>query len=261
MSDEQVVEAPEAAEVSAELSEARKEASRFGWRPLDQWDGDESAWVDADKFLARGQEYNGFLKKENGRLNTRLSEVEKTLQEFAAHHEKVAAQAYERAVKDLKEARKEAIRNQDVDAQLQVEEQLEELKEQRQAPLPKAPAQSPENAAAFNEWTSRNAWFGKDAEATQFAEDVGKGLAGKVTGVEFLKRVERAVKAEFPDLFSNPARRAAPGVDGGSTRGASRGGKSYGDLPQEAKAACDKFVKQKLMTKEQYVKEYFEGEE
>ena len=138
MSDEQVVEAPEAAEVSAELSEARKEASRFGWRPLDQWDGDESAWVDADKFLARGQEYNGFLKKENGRLNTRLSEVEKTLQEFAAHHEKVAAQAYERAVKDLKEARKEAIRNQDVDAQLQVEEQLEELKEQRQAPLPKA---------------------------------------------------------------------------------------------------------------------------
>jgi hypothetical protein len=32
--------------------------------------------------------------------------------------------------------------------------------------------------------------------------------------------------------------------------------KGYNDLPAEAKAACDKFVKQKLMTVEQYVNEY-----
>jgi len=36
----------------------------------------------------------------------------------------------------------------------------------------------------------------------------------------------------------------------------SSGKKSYGNLPPEAKAACDKFVKQGLMTKEAYVAEY-----
>lgn len=258
MSEEQVME-ESAADVTPELEEARKEASRFGWRPLEEWNGDEAAWVDADKFLARGKEYNGFLKKENERLNSRLSEVEKTMQEFAKHHETVAQQAYDRAVKDLKEARKEAIRNQDVDAQLQVEEQLEELKEQR--PQPARNPVPPQGQAEFQEWAGRNEWFGKHPAATEFAEDVGKGLAGKVTGVAFLQRIERAVRAEFPDLFSNPARRSAPGVDGGGTRGTGRGGRSYSDLPPEARAACDKFVRQKLMTKEQYVKEFFEGEE
>jgi hypothetical protein len=35
------------------------------------------------------------------------------------------------------------------------------------------------------------------------------------------------------------------------------GGKSYAALPDDAKKACDRFVKQGLMTKEQYIKDYF----
>ena len=47
----------------------------------------------------------------------------------------------------------------------------------------------------------------------------------------------------------------------GSTNGTARpsvssGKKSYNNLPSDAKSACDKFVKQGLMTKEQYVAEY-----
>ena len=45
-------------------------------------------------------------------------------------------------------------------------------------------------------------------------------------------------------------------VGTGSTSRPAKGKKSYESLPAEAKAACDKFVKQGLMTREEYVKEF-----
>jgi len=239
--------------------EAEKTASRFGWKPQDEWTGEPDGWVDAETFLSRGKEYNGFLRKENDRLNSRLSEVERSMQEFAEHHKKVAENAYKQAVKDLKEARKEAIRTGDTEAQLELEEKLEELGTQPPVAETKAPEISAESRAAFQEWTQRNSWFGPNKEATEFANDIGSALMGKVTGVEFLKRVERAVRAEFPDLFTNPNRTKAGAVDTSAHGNTGSGkGKTYGDLPAEAKAACDKFVKNKWTTREQYVKEFFE---
>ena len=43
---------------------------------------------------------------------------------------------------------------------------------------------------------------------------------------------------------------------GGNGTRVVKGKKSYENLPSEAKAACDKFVKQGLMTREEYVKEF-----
>jgi hypothetical protein len=47
-------------------------------------------------------------------------------------------------------------------------------------------------------------------------------------------------------------------VESGSGRQGRSGGssQSYDNLPAEAKAACDRFVKQKLMTREQYVADF-----
>lgn len=244
--------------------EAEKTATRFGWKPEAEWTGEPDSWVDAETFLSRGKEYNGFLRKENDRLNGRLSDLEKSMQEFAAHHKKVAENAYKQAVQDLKDARKEAIRTGDAEAQLELEDKLEELKQnppvvEAQNDAPRAKQVSPENREVFDAWTERNPWFGPNKEATEFANDIGSALTGKVTGVEFLKRVERAVRAEFPQLFTNPNRSSAGAVDTGSVNSPASGkGKTYSDLPPEAKQACDKFVKNKWTTREQYVKEFFE---
>jgi hypothetical protein len=63
------------------------------------------------------------------------------------------------------------------------------------------------------------------------------------------------VKAKFPDKFENPRRKAAM-HEGGGARGESKRGKSYANLPADAKATCDRFVKKGLMTKEAYVDAY-----
>jgi hypothetical protein len=65
---------------------------------------------------------------------------------------------------------------------------------------------------------------------------------------------------EFPSKFGTKKKVTSNGspVESGSGRQSrqSPSSKSYENLPPEAKAACDRFVKQKLMTKEQYVSEY-----
>jgi hypothetical protein len=73
--------------------------------------------------------------------------------------------------------------------------------------------------------------------------------------------VKEGVKEAFPHKFDNPNRNKAASVDGGANRGASTGrpkSKTYNDLPADAKMQCDKYVNQKLMTKEKYIQEYFE---
>ena len=65
-----------------------------------------------------------------------------------------------------------------------------------------------------------------------------------------LEKLGRAPKAKA----RNPVERSSPGsgynrISGGKSR--------YEDLPPEAKQACDLFVKQKLMSREEYVESYF----
>ena len=63
--------------------------------------------------------------------------------------------------------------------------------------------------------------------------------------------------AHKPDKFKNPRRQQAAAVEGaGGSTYRSGGVKGYADLPPEAKAACDKFVNQKLITQKQYLAEY-----
>ena len=77
-------------------------------------------------------------------------------------------------------------------------------------------------------------------------------------GKPFLKEVERQLKEEFPHKFQNQRQNAPAAVHGGESKGGAKpNGKGYRDLPPEAKQMCDSFVKQGLLTKEQYVKDFF----
>ena len=63
---------------------------------------------------------------------------------------------------------------------------------------------------------------------------------------------------EYPDKFGNPRREQASSVaEPGSQAPRPKKGKTYDDLPPEAKAACDKFVRTiPGYKREDYVKEY-----
>ena len=74
--------------------------------------------------------------------------------------------------------------------------------------------------------------------------------------MDFYKELSSAVAKKFPD--TNPNRDRAPSVEGGGgTNRPKAGGNTYKSLPAEAKAACDDFVTDGIMTREEYVTDYF----
>ena len=70
---------------------------------------------------------------------------------------------------------------------------------------------------------------------------------------ERLDEVSRRVRAEFK---KEPARKL-PAVEGARVESAKKAAKTYNDLPPEAKVACDNYVKASILSREDYVKDYF----
>ena len=248
------------------------EARKFGWAPLEEFKGEENQWRTADEFLQRGKEINGFLRKDlqkiqdkNQTLETELRSVRETMGEFKKFHEQTEERSYKKALAELQTQKKEAITDGDGAAVIEIESAIDQLKEER-APVKQEQQTNPNDELyrqQFVTWSGQNEWFQKDvslrAAANGFA-DIVKAESPNLVGTGFLEAVAAKVKEAFPDRFEQSAREKPQSVEGNS--GTPRGNgnkKSFADLPPEAKAACDKFVKEGLVTREQYINDYFEG--
>ena len=95
--------------------------------------------------------------------------------------------------------------------------------------------------------------------------DVSNGLGATVrkqfphlSGRAFLDKLDERIAEYFPTKTAlKKARGSAVDSTGNVRAGGSTGKKSYDNLPAEAKAACDKFIKQGLFkTKQEYVDNY-----
>ena len=252
---------------------AENEARKFGWSPKEEFKGPEEQWRSAEEFLQRGKEINGFLRKDlekiqgkNQSLESELLEVRKAVQEFKKFHEQTEDRAYKKALADLQLQKKEAITDADGAAVIEIENKIDELKESRTASPAADTKESNPNDELYRQqfitWSSQNDWFQNDvslrAAANGYA-DVVKAENPGLVGTPFLEAVAAKVKEAFPEKFTSN-RDKPQSVEGNtSTPRSNSSKKGYADLPQEAKAACDMFVGQGLMTKEQYIKDFFEG--
>lgn len=263
-------------DLSSEPSPAEAEARLYGWRPKDEFHGPEDKWRTAEDFLEEGKRINGFLRKDLDKLraqlaekDSRIAEIQQTVAEFARFHEETEARSYQRALKELKAARAEALRENDGATVVEIEGQIESLEEARAAakpPVAKPAQQTPGPDPIWTGWLAENSWFQENPKARAVANGYSELLraeAPDLVGRAFLDEVKLRVQTDFPELFSNGNRaRAAAVSSSGESRGAGASGtrgKTYSDLPADAKAMCDKFVSQKLVKdRETYVREYFE---
>jgi hypothetical protein len=261
--------------------EILKEAESQGWVPKEKFRGNETDWVDADVFVKRGREILPILRKNNENLMRELNHTKEQLKEFreaAEEFKKFQKDSYERKVAEyetrlaeIKASRAQAINDGDGQKVNALDEALdtvkEEIKEAKQAVKEAAkPVSDPVPSSidpALQVWLDKNKWFGNDRRLTAIANGVGESLRLEqptLKGQEFLDRLDEILKEEMPDKFGGETKKKASGspVESGAGRASRSGGssRSYDNLPPEAKAACDRFVKQKLMTKEQYVAEY-----
>src|SRR5882757_6572959 len=91
-------EAPQSAEPSPVETSARE----LGWVPKEEYEGDETRWLDAGEFVRRQPLFEKIEKQ-----NRELKEIKRTVAQFAQHHAKVRETEYQRAIANL-EAQKVA---------------------------------------------------------------------------------------------------------------------------------------------------------
>lgn len=259
----------EAAEVGQEAPKAdpklEARAKRMGWVPQEDYRGPKDNWRSAGEFIAHGEAELPILKERNRKLDDQVAKLEKklgdldgTIKEFAEHHSKVEQRAHARAVKELKTEQRKAVEEGDTATFDKLGQEIDDLSKEVQKPAEKK--ESPDDDPAFKGWTGDNSWYNDDIDLTVYADQAAPVIARKtgLTGRPFYDAVTEAVKAKFPNNFTNTRREKPSAVEGaGDMAEPKKGGeKTFNDLPPEAKAACKRFVAQGLVTKEQYLNDY-----
>lgn len=253
-------------EAAAATKALENEAKAMGWTPKDQFKGDPEKWRPADEFVERGKNMLPIVQAQVKRQEREIAELRQTTREFAEHNRKADERAMAKAMATLKTQRAEAVAAGDGEAFAKADEAIDKLKEQTPANDKKDDGQADD--PVFKEWESRNKWM-EDADMREEATALATYLRNhpkhkEKTGSDFLELLTKEVKAKFPDKFTNPRRESAASVEG-STPAPRKGGKSYADMPAEARAACDRMAKNGYTDakkaadfKAQYVKTYFE---
>jgi len=259
--------------------EVQHEAESQGWVPKERFRGNESDWVDADTFVKRGREILPILRKNNENLIKDLQATKDQLKDFREAAEEFKkfqresyerkAQEYESQIREIKESRAQAISDGDGQKVNALDDALDQAKENfkeakqfvKDVVSAKDPEPTPEAIdPGLQAWLDRNTWFGQDKRLTGMVNGIGESLRLEfplLKGQAFLDKLDEVLAEEFPNKFGkkqSPSSRVESGSGRQSRSGSNT--QSYDNLPPEAKSACDRFVKQKLMTREQYVADF-----
>jgi len=283
MSEEKEVQQQETSadqEAQAVNEQTQKEARIFGWVPKEEFRGSEDDWVDAEVFVKRGKEINPILRKNNELLMKKLDEKAKEIDSIKASVEefkKFQKESFERKtaeyevqIAQLKSQKREAIAEGNGDLVVDIDDQIDSLKEaQREAkeaskakPEPEQPAQvSIPDDPELQGWLNKNTWFGNDIEMTELANTLGSSVRKQfphLTSRAFLEKLDDKIREYMPNKFLGNKAKGSAVDSSGSVRGTgSSGKKSYDNLPDDAKQACDRFIKQGwIKSKQEYIDSY-----
>lgn len=246
------------------------EAAKDGWVADKAKMRDPTKWVDAKTFVERGETFipylNANLKKvreERAQLERDVAELREGNRRFAQFHERALLQekaAREEAIAQLEALRRKAITDGDGDAFDAADRKLQAV---RQAPTQAAITQpvDPGHNADVQAWVAENTWYTTDKALHKITDALSDILAEEqptLKGRAFLDALTARVRAEVPHKFQN-VRRAESTTEGHDRRAvlSKQGSKSYEDLPDDARAACDRFIKTMPgFTKEAYLSQY-----
>lgn len=282
---------PEAAIAPAPIEATARD---MGWRPLEEFRGDPSKWVDAETFVSRGEHFLPILRANNKRLQDQVSDQaaelaqtralleasQESIKELKKFHDEDTARQVAKARKDLiaeiKVAREEGDVEREVTLQTEVN-RLDAAVAAAPAQAPAAPATPAKPAAAdpdFVAWEADNQWFKTDKRKHALAMAIATELRSdpannKLVGRAFYDRI-----TEEMEEYLAPATRTSKV---GSSRSSGSGGpavgaasRTFSDLPADAKEACSMYAKKLVgpgraykdlaAWQAEYTRKYFEGE-
>ena len=217
-----------------ELSPAEEKASQRGWKPKEEWEGEEGQWVDAEEFNRNGELMDTIsgLNKRDKAANDRIQKLEAAMKSLGDHNKKLAEIEYNKAVASLKKQKADALDNMDHQKVVDIDERLGDLKDSHKQikdkesvePQPTAPQQNP----ALASWINDNTWYRDNPALRGAADNIAMAyvasnphLKGDYSTV--LAHVDGQMRTEFPDKFGTKQRRPAsttePREPGATTKG------------------------------------------
>lgn len=239
--------------------EHEAQARSDGWVPKEEFDADPKnrgkEWMPADEFNRRKpliEKISG-QSKELKKVRQQMEQMQKRLEEI----EKGKASPPAASTEDLdalQERRRQAIRDGDEDLLDEIDAKLAAAKEGE-------PAKPAANTipAETQAWLEKNQWFLRNEEMHNRAKEIEASVIEEfpdMPNAEILEQVEQKIRKEFAHKFSR-TRREATGAGGGRRPASGGDNKGYSDLPEDARKECDQFVRKGVITREQFVKEYF----
>ena len=225
------------------------EAMEQGWKPKEQFEGEEDTFVDAPEFVRRGE-----LFKKIEHQSKELKAVKQALDALKTHNSRVEQAAYDRALKSLQETRRAALVEGETEKAFQIEDQIEDVKKERErvareASVPAVQELNPE----FVAWQDKNTWYTTDKRMRAVADTVGVELARQgLSPSEVLKRVVEEVKDAFPHKFTNPAREKPSNVEPTSRGGSSQTRGTDASMSEDERSIMRKIVATGVMTEAEY---------
>lgn len=249
----------------AEERDWQMEARAEGWRPREEWKGSLDKWIDAQEFVERGEKILPIVQAKNRKLEEEIAEIRRTTAQFVAFQQ--AQLAKERKEKEglivqLESRKAQAVTDGNGAAVVQIDRQIDAARQE----LREAPVQVNRDPIVV-QWTADNAWYGSEPDATAYADAAGylfRQTRPDAGPAEVMAHITRKVRERFPEVFGEvsrvPGRR--PQSPEGTQTSASpdrKGGKkkiTLADLPEDVRDIGRRFVKQKVLTEEQYVSDY-----
>lgn len=257
--------------VESQADEAtQKKAADMGWVGPDKFKGAPEKFIDAEAFLERAETFVPFLKKERERLlgevaaerqaraalESQVSDIKASLNDIEERYTVETQKRVESAVRDLKAQIKAAADDNDVKAVVALTSELEDLREAERTALAdeekekteaakrkaaddaKRSAVDPVLAAEVKGWLEDHPLITKDKRKTAlfngFAE-ARRADGDNSVGKAFLDKVLE----DMEEAFEKDAKPKVEGSRNGSGASGSGRGKSYSDMPAEARAACE----------------------
>lgn len=195
-----------------EPSPIEQKAMEMGWKPKEQFSGNEEDFIDAKEFVSRQPLYDtiSHTKRE-------LKQLRDSFDALKNHYTNVREFEYKRALDSLKKERQNAVSNGDGEKFEELDNEIKAVEKQRMALARSREEVAPAPAPEFERFLNNNSWYSNVKYMREFADEYGTRLhAQGMSPEEVLKEVEKAVRKEFPQKFVNPNREQAPIVEGGS---------------------------------------------
>lgn len=232
--------------------EAETKARALGWRPREEFNGDDDKYTDAKTFLDKAntnvpmlRENARKIEQKNQRLEEQIRSMEEKLQILTRRADEAEKAGHDRAIREIEARQRKAVADGDVDEYDSLQKQKESLSV-RQAPQmrPEQPTNqlSTSEQIAIQVFEQANPWFRQD-------EDLNEDMSGFILGIkskhpdmplsEVLERAKEKTIRANPDKFSTKANSVL-------STGGTGGRMSYASIPAADKANFDRELERNI---------------